>query len=174
MGVVRLPGRPPTQCLSRTGPSPQLSRWPTATIARVSEVVHPDPGVHRRKPSRTQPVPDPTGGWPRCPASGRGTAHRRAAHRTPWRAVPRRGGWFRMEAGGAPALASGSSTRPRRAPLRPRPPNRRRRRSASPPACVRQCPSAAGSSRQSLQRGRRHSRGACTRRAAGRCRCPHG
>ena len=35
--VVRLPGRPPTQCLSTTTSWPQFSRSPTSTIARVSE-----------------------------------------------------------------------------------------------------------------------------------------
>ena len=34
-GVVRLPGRPPTQCLSTTSGEGQARRWPTSTMARV-------------------------------------------------------------------------------------------------------------------------------------------
>ena len=41
IGVVRLPGNPPTQCLSSTGPPPQSKRSPTATIARVRAMVSP-------------------------------------------------------------------------------------------------------------------------------------
>jgi len=37
--VVRLPGSPPTQCLSMTTPSPQWMRSPTLTMARVSAMV---------------------------------------------------------------------------------------------------------------------------------------
>ena len=36
MGVVRLPGRPPTQCLSTTMPAGHFSRSPASTIAWVS------------------------------------------------------------------------------------------------------------------------------------------
>ena len=38
IGVVRLPGRPPTQCLSTTGCVFQLSVSPTSTMARVSPI----------------------------------------------------------------------------------------------------------------------------------------
>ena len=37
--VVRLPGRPPTQCLSITGESGHLMRCPTSTIARVRATI---------------------------------------------------------------------------------------------------------------------------------------
>ena len=39
IGVVRLPGRPPTQCLSIMTDWGHESRWPTSTIARVSSVI---------------------------------------------------------------------------------------------------------------------------------------
>ena len=38
MGVVRLPGRPPTQCLSAMGLTPQLNRSPMATMAAVRSI----------------------------------------------------------------------------------------------------------------------------------------
>lgn len=38
-GVVRLPGRPPTQCLSTTMGASQLRRSPTSTMARVRKIV---------------------------------------------------------------------------------------------------------------------------------------
>ena len=37
--VVRLPGSPPTQCLSITGPPPQAMRSPAFTMARVRAMV---------------------------------------------------------------------------------------------------------------------------------------
>jgi hypothetical protein len=37
--VVRLPGRPPTQCLSTTSGASQRRRWPAAIMAAVSEQV---------------------------------------------------------------------------------------------------------------------------------------
>ena len=37
--VVRLPGSPPTQCLSTTGDEGQLMRSPTSTMARVRAMV---------------------------------------------------------------------------------------------------------------------------------------
>ena len=39
IGVVRLPGSPPTQCLSMTGVVPQSKRRPDSTIARVIAMV---------------------------------------------------------------------------------------------------------------------------------------
>ena len=36
IGVVRFPGRPPTECLSTTMPAGHVSRSPTFTIASVS------------------------------------------------------------------------------------------------------------------------------------------
>lgn len=39
MGVVRLPGNPPMQCLSAMGVRPQSIRSPTSTIARVRSIV---------------------------------------------------------------------------------------------------------------------------------------
>ena len=39
IGVVRLPGSPPTQCLSMTGVRPQSKRCPDSTIARVIAIV---------------------------------------------------------------------------------------------------------------------------------------
>ena len=39
IGVVRLPGRPPTQCLSAMGARSQLSLLPVSTMARVRAMV---------------------------------------------------------------------------------------------------------------------------------------
>ena len=39
ISVVRLPGRPPTQCLSITGENGQRMRSPTSTIARVNATI---------------------------------------------------------------------------------------------------------------------------------------
>ena len=47
--VVRLPGRPPTQCLSTTLSRPHASRSPTSIIARVSATVS---SRSRRSPRR--------------------------------------------------------------------------------------------------------------------------
>ncbi|OIQ63322.1 hypothetical protein GALL_551360 [mine drainage metagenome] len=39
IGVVRLPGKPPTECLSTTIPAGQVKRSPASTIARVRATV---------------------------------------------------------------------------------------------------------------------------------------
>ena len=39
MGVVRLPGRPPTQCLSAIGVRSQVILLPVSTMARVRAMV---------------------------------------------------------------------------------------------------------------------------------------
>ena len=49
MGVVRLPGSPPTQCLSMTMVAGQVMRSPASTMARVSESVSP---ASRRSPAQ--------------------------------------------------------------------------------------------------------------------------
>ena len=37
--VVRLPGTPPTECLSRIGRPSQRRRWPESIMARVSAII---------------------------------------------------------------------------------------------------------------------------------------